>query len=77
MKPYTVKSARLKSGHNQPPYKTLDLTKDQAEFLLSNCETNIRAGLTFLNECKDRDTAKRLVKLTENFKAIRDLLVKS
>lgn len=65
---------QLKSStHNNPPAVVLELTKEEAEFLLDNCDTNIRMSLGMLTKVS-QSTGERLIKLIERFKSIRKKL---
>lgn len=59
---------------NNPPDVVLELTHEQAQFLLSNCDQNIAVGLAGMQMLRDRDSLVKLVSLTEKFKEIRNLL---
>jgi hypothetical protein len=61
---------------NNPPDVILELTKQQAEFLLKNCNSNITMGLKLIDMPDvSRGTLERAVALMEEFKAIRAMLV--
>jgi hypothetical protein len=61
---------------NNPPDVVLELTMEQAEFLLRNCDHNIGFALHILQNNSDRASAERTVALTEKFKEIRNKLRK-
>ncbi len=56
---------------NNPPEVTVGLTKFQAEFLLSNCDSNIEMGLNSLSAGMSRDTTVKLVALVQAFKGVK------
>lgn len=67
-------------GDNNPPDETvmLVLTKDEAAFLMENCESNIQMGLKVLAGVQagswSREVAEKTVALMEQFRPIRDKL---
>ena len=61
-------------GDNNPPV-IVELTKEQATFLLENCDTNIGYGLNFLQSVS-RETAEKLVEQMEMFKGIKAAVTK-
>ncbi len=61
---------------NNPPYVSLELTQEQAEFLLKNCNSNLTLGLQLVMACKSREQAEKFIQFNENFKAIRTMLLK-
>lgn len=63
---------------NNGPEYLLPLTGEQLRFLKLNCESNIVLGLGILQECGSEDAAfaKKVVALNEQFKEIRDALIK-
>lgn len=61
---------------NNPPFVSLELNQKQAEFLLLNCETNMRNALLILNARPSRKAAEELIGLLEQFKEIVALLNK-
>lgn len=60
---------------NNPPAATLELDQGQAEFLLKNCNVNIALSLSLLQRV-ERDTAEKIIAQTEQFKALRDMLLR-
>lgn len=60
---------------NNPPDVVLELTRDEAQFLLRNCDTNIAFGLANL-QTMERPAAEKLVGLIEQFKGLRNKLIK-
>ncbi len=60
---------------NNSPDHTLNLTKDEAQFLLKNCNVNITMMLGGLQSLTSRDSMMQLVLYIEQFKAIREKLV--
>jgi hypothetical protein len=63
-------------GHNRAPV-TLELTPEQAEFMLRNCDANITYGLAGLEKSfrDNRRMAEQLISMMEQFKEIRQLLL--
>lgn len=66
----------VKKDHNQKPV-ILELSADEAEFLLRNADVSIRMGLTALNSGMTRETNEKIVGLLELQKAIRKKLIDS
>lgn len=62
-------------GDNRAPDYTLELTRDEAQFLLRNCNSNIRLGLAALSSMNKKG-AEDMIALLESFKAIRVKLMK-
>lgn len=62
---------------NNPPYVTVELTKEQYDFLILNCDTNLRMTLTYLQGVKERDMGEKIVSLIESFKSIKTTLEKA
>ncbi len=61
----------MNSGHNNPPAVILELTQEEATFILDNCESNIAMGLNLLQASTSEATARKVVDMMENFKTIR------
>lgn len=62
---------------NNPPAAVLELNAKQAEFLLSNCDTNITFALNALQDGSMSERGlRKIVGIMEDFKEIRELLVK-
>ncbi len=62
---------------NNPPDVVLNLTMTQAEFLRSNCESNMVFALNAMqNGDLPRSAVEKLVALNEQFKDIKRLLDK-
>lgn len=59
---------------NHPPDIELGLTREQAQFLMNNCDTNIEFALKAMLTLQSREAAMEMVALMEQFKAIRALL---
>lgn len=59
---------------NNPPDVVLELTKEQAKFLLENCDSNITLALGLMMEVRDRSSAEMLISMNEQFKTIREKL---
>lgn len=59
---------------NNPPYKVVELTKEQYEFLLDNCDTNISMGLEALPAMQSNESIQRIVDLIEQFKSVKKAL---
>ena len=47
------------------------LTKEQAEFLIGNCDSNIELGLRMLDGIVNKSNAVKIVGLLENFNGIK------
>ncbi len=60
--------------NNNPPARIVELSEEQYQFLLNNCEVNIGAGLAALQELTSRDLQERCVSLLEAFKDVRKAL---
>lgn len=59
---------------NNPPDVELQLTLEEAQFLLRNCESNIHFALMALEAIETRGNLEKTVDLMESFKNIRDKL---
>lgn len=62
---------------NNPPFAILELTQEEHEFLLDNCDRNIEFALVNLQKIESHDLAMKMVMLAEKFKNIRNKLRKS
>lgn len=66
---------------NNAPYSELRLTKEEHEFLVENCESNIQYGLKALTMAQNgnvsMEAAAKIVALNEKFKSIYNKLKKS
>ena len=60
---------------NNPPHVIIELTKEEYDFLIENCESNISLSLSVLNGLKSRSQAQKIVELLEKFKNIRKKLL--
>jgi hypothetical protein len=60
---------------NKPPAAILELNQEQAELMMTNCNSNLTLGLQLLNGVKSRENAEKLVKFNEFFKTIRASLL--
>lgn len=60
-------------GHNRQSI-VLDLTREEAAFMLHNAEENMRQGLMLLNGDFSEEAKRKVVDLIENFRPIRDKL---
>jgi hypothetical protein len=58
-------------GHNNPPVM-LELTREEAEFMLLNAETNMAQGLAILTGGFSEEAQRKTVALIEQFRPIRD-----
>lgn len=71
----------IASRTNQSPAATLELTKDEAELMLKNCESNMALGLAMMMPQPgqphhlSRETIMKLVEYQEFFKKIRASLI--
>lgn len=61
-------------GDNNPPV-VVELTKEQAEFLVHNCDTNVGYALGML-QTVSRGTAEKLVEQMEMFKGVKQAIEK-
>ena len=68
----------MKSGHNKPPV-VVELTKEQARFVVKNCDSNISATLNALCSGAEfsRSAQEALVDLMENFKGVKAAVEKA
>lgn len=66
---------------NNPPDFVLELTQEEAEFLMRNCKANLHYSLTAMTKLQEMDARRssfeKLVEHTENFKTISDKLKKA
>lgn len=62
-----------RQGHNNPPV-ILELTREEAEFMLLNAETNMQQGLAILTAGFSEDAQRKTVALIEGFRPLRDKL---
>lgn len=60
-----------KIGDNNPPV-ILELTREEAEFLLRNAETNMAQGLAILTGGFSEEAQRKTVELIEAFRPLRD-----
>lgn len=58
---------------NNPPDKIVELTQEQYEFMLRNCDKNIEFGINCLQHL-DRPAAVKMVAIVELFKEVREAL---
>ena len=61
----------MTKGHNNPPI-CLELTQEEAEFVLRNCDTNIQQMLAMLQQDISLGSQEKLGAMIEQFSAIRD-----
>lgn len=66
----------MSEGHNNPPV-VIELTTELTEFLLDNCNTNLEFGLKSLNMLSSPDLQKQMVAAIENFKGVREAIIKA
>ncbi len=59
---------------NRPPYAVVELTQEQYDFLMRNCESNMTMALGLLTTTTSRTQAEKIVALNEQFKDIRETL---
>lgn len=63
---------------NNPPHSVIELTEEEHEFLLKNCEANIVVGLNALTMVQRGElsvkAAREAMDLLEQFKGIRNKL---
>lgn len=60
---------------NNPPYAELQLTQEEHEFLLRNCDSNITYALNTIQHGNlQRATVEKLVAQMEQFKAVKHKL---
>lgn len=63
---------------NNAPDIVLELTNEQAAFLMENCDSNITFGLNAMMTGElERSSLEKLVELSEKFKGIRKALIKA
>lgn len=60
-----------KIGDNNPPV-ILELTREEAEFLMKNAETNMAMGLEMLSAPMSEEGLRQTVDLIEAFRPLRD-----
>ena len=65
--------------NNNPPYAVVELSKEQYDFILRNCDSNIRAGLSILTTTgkTSEPMEVKIVELIEQFKNIKKVVEKS
>ena len=62
---------------NGPPV-IVELTQEEAKFLIDNCESNIIMGLQALQTTlTSKDLMKKVINLNDCFKTIRDKIMKA
>jgi hypothetical protein len=61
---------------NNPPV-ILELPKELAEFIVTNCDANITFALQFLQQLKSRDLQEQMVANIEKFKQLLELTTKA
>lgn len=61
---------------NNPPEVIVELTLEQAEFLVCNCDSNIGFGLGAMESLQEEANLRKLVGLMEQFKAIKKAVQK-
>jgi hypothetical protein len=61
----------MAKGHNNPPV-ILELTREEAEFVLKNADTNMAQGLAILTGGFSVEAQRKTVDLIEQFRPIRD-----
>lgn len=61
---------------NNPPFVVVELTKEEFEFLVGNCESNMEFAMKAMmsDPPLSRASLEKLVDLNEQFKGIRDKL---
>lgn len=74
---WEVDEIRKERMSNNPPDKIVELTQEQYDFLLRNCDSNIGFGLASLQGTTSRASAEKLVALLEQFKGIKAALEKA
>lgn len=62
---------------NNPPFRTVELTEEQYNFLLNNCDANIAMGLQSLQAMESKDLIVQMVGIIDQFKSVRDTLKRS
>jgi len=76
---WAIHADLAKVGHNRPTI-TIELNRELAEFLIYNCESNLRLSMAMLQSSHDgtfeltNETVRELVKLSENFRELRRLV---
>lgn len=61
---------------NHPPEVTVELTRELAEFVVENCDSNLVLGLQLTQSLQDRDKLEQLVALNDRFKKLKDAVKK-
>lgn len=61
---------------NEPPFAIVELTKEEHQFLLGHCDSNIAFGLASLQGLSE-DNARRMVDILEQFKTLKKKLERS
>lgn len=63
----------MAQGHNNPPQVIVELTQEQAKFVVANCDKNISFALGFIMENQDtkREILEKLINMMEEFKGIK------
>lgn len=61
---------------NNGPFAVIELTQEQYEFAMRNCETNLTLGLELMQQAQSRAVVENLVQMNNDFKSLRDALKK-
>lgn len=69
---------------NNPPEVIVEMSRELADFVIENCDTNIEFGLKAMmaigtvddGSNKTRESLEKLVTLNENFKALKNAVKK-
>lgn len=64
-------------GDNNPPAAVVELSQEEYDFLVANCDSNIMLGLNVMQEMgydMSEEALRELVDLTEKFKKLKDKL---
>ena len=71
----------IKKRSNNPPAVSLELTQDEADFLLRNCKANIQYSLLAIQKLDAldarRESFEKIVETTDYFKALMEKLKKA
>lgn len=66
----------MKKGHNNPPVM-IELPREIAEFIIENCDSNLRLGIQLLDKSENEIQGRKIVRLIENFRTLKTIVEKA